>query len=91
MDDIVIVVADLLSSMELFYSQYPTFKTIPLPNHHTRNCIFPWINPRVSGPGGRQCISRRNGWLVRAEVATAMTLVEQTGGKMVVELVEAFK
>ncbi|KAL4643313.1 hypothetical protein ACB092_02G083900 [Castanea dentata] len=76
--------------MELFCSQDPTSKIIPLPNHNTRTRIFTQINPRVTGPGGRRRSSRRSGWLVRAEVAAATALVEQTGGKMVVELVGAF-
>ena len=80
----------LLLSMELFCSQDPTSKIIPLTNHHTRTRIFTRINPRVTGLGGRRRSSRRSGWLVRAEVATATALVEQTGGKMVVELVGAF-
>ena len=88
MDD-VIVVADLLLSMELFCSQDPTSKIIHLPNHHTRTHIFPRINPRVTSPGGRRRSNDRSRWLVRAEVAVAMTLVEQIGGKMVVELVGA--
>ncbi|KAM3705595.1 hypothetical protein ACJW31_03G091900 [Castanea mollissima] len=62
-------------------------KITPLPKHHTRT---PRINPRVTGPGGQRRSSRRIGWLVRAEVAAATALVEQTGGKMVVELVGAF-
>nr|POE65506.1 hypothetical protein CFP56_47104 [Quercus suber] len=76
--------------MELFCSQDPTSKIIPLPNHHTRTCIFSRINPRVTGLGGRRCSSHRSGWLVRAEVAAATAQVEQTGGKMMVELVGAF-